>query len=108
MAASRGLIHLLSWLLSYKEAAINSKDGESGYSALHRAVLYGQLRAVVFLIKQGQLSAGEDRHEIETICEAGNPVQLCNFDFWLQLQLVHFNRISLCNTARDFLFKLAV
>ena len=69
MAASRGLIHLLSWLLSYKEAAINSKDGESGYSALHRAVLYGQLRAVVFLIKQGQLSAGEDRREIETLCE---------------------------------------
>lgn len=53
VAASRGLTRLLAWLLKYKEAALNGKDTESGYSALHRAVFYGQIRTVVFLIKQG-------------------------------------------------------
>ena len=56
VAASRGLTRLLAWLLKYKEAALNGKDAESGYSALHRAIFYGQIRTVVFLIKQGELT----------------------------------------------------
>jgi hypothetical protein len=56
VAASRGLTRLLAWLLKYKEAALNGKDAESGYSALHRAIFYGQIRTVVFLIKQGKLT----------------------------------------------------
>ena len=54
VAASRGLTRLIAWLLNYKEAALNGKDTESGYSALHRAVFYGQIRTVVFLIQQGE------------------------------------------------------
>jgi ankyrin repeat protein len=54
VAASCGLTRLLTWLLQYKEAALNGKDTESGYSALHRAVFYGQIRTVVFLINKGE------------------------------------------------------
>ena len=32
---------------------INSKDVESGYSALHRAAFFGHIQTLVFLIKQG-------------------------------------------------------
>jgi len=53
VAASLGKLQLVDWLLKYKDVAINGKDRESGYSALHRAALYGQIRTLIYLIKQG-------------------------------------------------------
>ena len=49
IAASLGKIKILNWLLS-NQAQINAKDQESGYSPLHRAVFFGQLRAVRHLV----------------------------------------------------------
>lgn len=44
ISASFGSIKVLHWLCSH-EAHINSKDEESGYSALHRSFYFGQLQA---------------------------------------------------------------
>jgi len=52
-AASTGRIRVLQWIINHKDGALNGKDGESGYSPLHRAVFHGQLPSVVFLIRQG-------------------------------------------------------
>ena len=35
---------MVEWLVGVKEAALNSKDAESGYTALHRALYSGQER----------------------------------------------------------------
>jgi alpha-tubulin suppressor-like RCC1 family protein len=40
-------------LLRQKDAPLNGKDLESGYSPLHRAAFHGQLRALVFLLGRG-------------------------------------------------------
>ncbi len=53
MAASVGKRAVAEWLLRFKEAAINAKDQESGYSALHRAVFYGQVHLAEYLLSQG-------------------------------------------------------
>jgi hypothetical protein len=52
-AASRGLLRVLRWLLGQKDAPLNGKDLESGYSPLHRAAFHGQLRALVLLLGRG-------------------------------------------------------
>jgi len=52
-AAARGLLKVLEWLLRQKDAPLNGKDTESGYSPLHRAAFHGQLRALVFLLGKG-------------------------------------------------------
>ena len=37
-------------MLRFKEAAINAKDKENGYTPLHRAVLHGQLDVAHMLV----------------------------------------------------------
>ena len=44
---------VIQWLLRQKEAPLNGKDTESGYSPLHRAAFHGHLRALVFLLGKG-------------------------------------------------------
>ena len=41
-AASSGRKRVVEWLVGVKEAALNPKDAESGYTALHRAIYSGQ------------------------------------------------------------------
>jgi len=53
LAASRGLLTILEWLLKQKDVSLNGKDTENGYSPLHRAAFHGQLRTVVFLLQKG-------------------------------------------------------
>ena len=45
------LVQVLEWLLGCREAQLNSKDAESGYSPLHRAAFHGQLRTLVWLLQ---------------------------------------------------------
>ncbi len=45
MAASKGKWDVVAWLLEEKHADVSTKDLESGWTALHRAVFYGQLSA---------------------------------------------------------------
>ena len=44
-------VQVLEWLLGCREAQLNSKDAESGYSPLHRAAFHGQLRTLVWLLQ---------------------------------------------------------
>lgn len=54
MAASRGRIKLMEWLIRHSsEAFINARDRESGYTPLHRSIFYGQIYAAVTLMKRG-------------------------------------------------------
>ena len=48
---SPGAVQVLEWLLQCREAQLNSKDAESGYSPLHRAAFHGQLRTLVWLLQ---------------------------------------------------------
>lgn len=53
VAAATGNVSLLQWLIDHKDGQINSKDVESGYSSLHRAMFHGQIKTVVKLIQCG-------------------------------------------------------
>ena len=51
VAASCGKTDVVEWLLEEKHADVTQKDGESGWTALHRAVFYGQLATATVLIQ---------------------------------------------------------
>ena len=56
MASSVGKLKVTEWLLKCKMAMVNSKDAESGYTALHRAVYHGQIHLARFLLS-GEINA---------------------------------------------------
>ncbi|XP_065167013.1 inhibitor of Bruton tyrosine kinase [Atheta coriaria] len=53
MAASCGRTDVCKWLVCQKQAKIDEKDTESGYTALHRSIFYGKIDTVVALIQLG-------------------------------------------------------
>ena len=50
LAASKGKWEVVAWLLEEKNADLAHKDLESGWTALHRALFYGQLHVARILI----------------------------------------------------------
>ena len=50
VAASRGHLKLVRWLLE-KKVSPNQTDLESRWSALHRSIFYGQLGAAALLVR---------------------------------------------------------
>lgn len=60
MIASRGRRSLLEWVIKHLPsnqqglALIDSRDCESGYTALHRSIFYGQIHTAISLIKFGR------------------------------------------------------
>ena len=50
VASSCGKVDTMQWLLSEREPDLGVKDIESGWTALHRALFYGQLSAARLLI----------------------------------------------------------
>ncbi|KAJ8026856.1 Inhibitor of Bruton tyrosine kinase [Holothuria leucospilota] len=53
VAASCGKGEVLRWLVEDQKADLRTKDGESGWTALHRSIFYGQLLCAVKLIQFG-------------------------------------------------------
>lgn len=53
MAAMCGRKQVLNWLLKHGHANCNVRDWESGWTALHRSIFYGQLVATKILIENG-------------------------------------------------------
>ena len=51
VAASRGHTHITEWLVARKKVAVDTVDKESGWSALHRSVYFGELGTAVSLVK---------------------------------------------------------
>lgn len=51
LAASLGKKAILEWLLENKNADLTVKDKESGWTALHRSVFYGQIHCLLSLTK---------------------------------------------------------
>jgi ankyrin repeat protein len=53
VAASYGRTQLVEWLVRQKKADINVKSAESGWTAAHCAIFYGQLDTFILLVKLG-------------------------------------------------------
>ena len=51
VAASKGHLHIVAWLLAKKRVSINLADFESRWSALHRSIFYGHLGVALHLSK---------------------------------------------------------
>ena len=51
VAASKGHLHIVIWLLERKKVSIDLGDFESRWSALHRSIYYGYLGIALHLIK---------------------------------------------------------
>lgn len=51
LAASCGHGAVVRWLVRRADAIIDMRDMESGYTALHRSIFYGQIHVAVDLIK---------------------------------------------------------
>ncbi|KAJ0174013.1 hypothetical protein K1T71_010159 [Dendrolimus kikuchii] len=68
MAASRGRIQLMEWLIRHSsEAFVNARDRESGYTPLHRSIFYGQIHAAVALMKRGVDTEIVDKDDFKAI-----------------------------------------
>ncbi|XP_065342837.1 inhibitor of Bruton tyrosine kinase [Cloeon dipterum] len=64
VAASKGRRRVVEWLVKQKEAAINLRDLESGYTPLHRSLFYGQIHVAVALIQMGANPAMFDKEDM--------------------------------------------
>lgn len=53
MIAACGKWKLIEWLIKNYHSEINVKDGESGWTALHRSLFYGQIAAARMLLLYG-------------------------------------------------------
>lgn len=53
LAATCGHDAVVRWLLRQADANIDVRDAESGYTALHRSIFYGQIHVAANLIKLG-------------------------------------------------------
>ncbi|KAJ8314789.1 hypothetical protein KUTeg_006939 [Tegillarca granosa] len=53
LAAACGKTEIVEWLLNDKNSDLTLKDLESGWTALHRAIFYGQLTSARLLIQYG-------------------------------------------------------
>lgn len=51
VAASKGYLQVLLWLLARKKVKVDVFDWESKWTALHRSTYYGQLGAAALLVK---------------------------------------------------------
>ena len=67
MAAAMGKKAVVEWLIKYKGAQLNTKDSESGYTALHRALFYGHINVARFLIENGSNIAVQDHEGLTPI-----------------------------------------
>lgn len=54
ISASCGRTDLVRWLVENRDANINARDKESGYTALHRSLFYGKIDVAVELVKLGK------------------------------------------------------
>ena len=63
LAASVGKPLVAEWLLRFKSALVNARDGESGYSPLHRAAFYGQIHMAKLLVSQFNASLTVQDHD---------------------------------------------
>ncbi|XP_046673434.1 inhibitor of Bruton tyrosine kinase isoform X1 [Homalodisca vitripennis] len=70
MAASCGRRDLCYWLVKVGQADINSKDQESGYTALHRSIFYGHISNAVSLIQMGAQVQVMDKEDLQPIDHA--------------------------------------
>ncbi|XP_019711856.1 inhibitor of Bruton tyrosine kinase isoform X1 [Hippocampus comes] len=67
LAASLGKKAILEWLLENKNADLTVKDKESGWTALHRSVFYGQIHCLLSLTKHGGVLSTQDKEGLSTL-----------------------------------------
>ncbi|XP_059475096.1 inhibitor of Bruton tyrosine kinase isoform X2 [Neocloeon triangulifer] len=67
VAASKGRRRVAEWLVKHKEAQVNLRDLESGYTPLHRSLFYGQVDVAVALIQMGANPLMVDKEDMTPI-----------------------------------------
>ncbi|KAI4904062.1 hypothetical protein NFI96_033883 [Prochilodus magdalenae] len=67
LAASLGKRALLEWLLDSKNADLLVKDKESGWTALHRSIFYGQIHCLMALVKRGGALSTPDKEGLSVL-----------------------------------------
>ena len=82
MAAAMGKKAVVEWLIKFKSAQQNTKDNESGFTALHRALFYGRINVARFLIENGANIAVQDHDGLTPIDHINKDrASFCPFDF---------------------------
>merc|ERR1719167_1766106 len=82
MTAAMGKKAVVEWLIKYKGAQLNTKDSESGYTALHRALFYGHINVARFLIENGSNIAVQDHEGLTPIDHVNKDrSSFCPFNF---------------------------
>ncbi|KAG2468233.1 IBTK kinase, partial [Polypterus senegalus] len=67
LAASVGKKGVLDWLLDVKGADIGAKERESGWTALHRSVFYGNIDCLISLVKHGGSLNEQDKEGLTVL-----------------------------------------
>uniref|UniRef100_A0A0A1XIP7 Inhibitor of Bruton tyrosine kinase n=1 Tax=Zeugodacus cucurbitae TaxID=28588 RepID=A0A0A1XIP7_ZEUCU len=96
LAASVNRYAILEWLLN-QGAIINSRDYESGSSALHRAIYYGCIDCAVLLLRYGaspELLDDDTRCALQNVCRAR--------DFPIFASLPSSNEILVWGTNKNY------
>ncbi|KAJ9579143.1 hypothetical protein L9F63_024751 [Diploptera punctata] len=70
LAASCGHRAVVRWLIRRADAGIDIRDVESGYTALHRSIFYGQIHVATDLIKLGANITVRDKDGLTPIDHA--------------------------------------
>ena len=74
VASSVGKKLVAEWLVRFREAAVNAKDAESGYTALHRAVYHGQIHVARYYYRYYSLHSTRDLALLKTSGNRGFPL----------------------------------
>ncbi|XP_078617531.1 inhibitor of Bruton tyrosine kinase-like [Branchiostoma floridae x Branchiostoma japonicum] len=64
VAASCGKWRVVEWLLGLRRVEVGRKDWESGWTALHRAVFYGQVASALPLIRASASLQAQDKEDL--------------------------------------------
>eukprot|EP00058_Branchiostoma_floridae_P018798 XP_002604287.1 hypothetical protein BRAFLDRAFT_59895 [Branchiostoma floridae] len=64
VAASCGKWRVVEWLLGLRRVEVGRKDWESGWTALHRAVFYGQVACALPLIRASASLQAQDKEDL--------------------------------------------
>jgi ankyrin repeat protein len=82
LAASCGHGAVVRWLVRRADAGIDVRDVESGYTALHRSIFYGQIHVAADLIKVSDKQ--DTNHGIKSRPISGNVCTHMTFFYYLQ------------------------
>ncbi|KAF5293017.1 hypothetical protein FQA39_LY13786 [Lamprigera yunnana] len=99
IAASCGRIHVIQWLIKCKQANINIRDLESGYTPLHRSIFYGKINAFIYLTRLGANASIMDFNNLTSLEHAVKDSNISS-----QLKMIYFGEVYVWGTNTNYVF----